>query len=664
MKEDWRLNLHDQWWQRDRENIESQKIKILEMYDWDQWSTLLEPILELLLKNIEIKINEPFKKKMPEVIEKPIREAIHNIKEKITSGTALQHIKDPHEAALCEVLGRLIAEKTEGDFGVWLMVRKVLLHHSKIYLSWINNISKDSVLQNADRIIKVTAETDINDLAQSYEARENEDYFDNIRQWQSDLQDSNMDAWEFIDFHIGRFDSIRLRGKFSFWGSLLHRSDLKKWIEWVMGLPLIVLKESQLRQIRSLEQGMKIFDEIEEMEYLTAEQQHEFSILILLRNIELWETIDGNLRYFSDKSSFVSDNQDELRSKYSGLFDKWRSNELPEVIEFITDAIANPNKIIAWTTGIQLLRNVYFNPPLQYHPQDKEHNYIRQYLRNMVLKKMTQNSKSIFDLIESITSFKITKTSLLSTNKILLNAITLNRIEDKFEKLANLSLLNFKKILQTDRFYWSQSLNFNFDDSQLAWTFAQIISKMKNSPEIIKTLYNEAYVSSEGWKFNSDQYFNSQPKTSYILIVSSMTSDFLNSVDCFEKAKEIFDWTWDNVHDWTRQIEMNTHIYEINEVLMQLYARLPIIYPKSYDTMALDGFKLLDKLTYVLTAANILYEQIILTDADATFPIQLKKYIKERYETEYRLIKNAYPSYEDQLQWYQSVYDKISKTKK
>lgn len=587
-------------------------------------------IMDEELKEVPEKFQEAFEE---------IRDVFEN-EESIIGSSVIENI------CLCRAIGKNIAEKTDDKFHLWGDILNLIDEQYIIYKSWVENISESAIKKNREEIYKVSKYDHPLELIRTWGYFRDRSYWDSFDENNRINKEKFKDPWSYVESVIRYGDEFRLSTELKFKSDLLRKLGLKEWILWVKDLPLIQIRYVLVLEVQSANEAQELLTVIIKLEGVEDKEKEELLCLVIHYIIVLLSDINNNLNHYAEGKWAYFEEDKSFSKECEQKLDEWDKEYLPNYITKLVDNILNNGGTPGKNVLIYMLRHINVR---------NERDKIIGKVRTGIVDSIVRGSLEVEDIIGSIGKEHLnTKTTLNSL--ILLFSSEKVTQEDKetiFKKMWN----DYYELLE-EKNYWHIPLNPNYDDHKLMWLMAGVLSNFDNPRTKLEELLAEVYIATEGWGYDIKDHYSSISNTAHVLVVGVMAIEWMryNRPNDVTEGMELFDFVWNFTQTWIRTLVYQPD--QINELLIQLWARVPLVYDelKGQIVQALED---MDSLEHILVCSQVFLSNIDGLKLDTSDNEAIKELVNNKFNTLFPIINQLYAVDGTKVEWYNSLRDNI-----
>lgn len=629
---------------RYREDKENKVNEMMTEYK-DQIEIISIYLTNILLKKVnteEIKVNSELQE-----ISQELQESFKEIKSTLENQDSIISTSKIENVCLCRAIGRKIAEKADNKFDIWGDILSLIDEQYLIYKSWVEHISTDAIRKNKEEINKISEHNHPLELVRTWGYFRDRSYWDSFDENNRINKEKSKDSWEYVESSIKYGSEFRLNSELKFKSDLLQKLGLKEWILWVKDLPLIQIKYIVILDIKSINDVQGLIGVIIELEDIKNFEKEELLCLVIHHTIDLLNKVDNNLNHYSNARWTYSDEEKSFSEDFKQKLGVWNNDYLSNYISKLVDGILN-NKDMAG-------KNV-LNYMLRHIEVRSERDKVIDEFRTEIIKSIIRNKLDIKDIIQNISKEHFNSKTILNSLLLLFSS---EDIADEYEKFIFKKMWDEYYTLLNSKIYWGVPLNSDYDYHKLIWLMAGVLSKLDSPKFKLKELLDAKYVSSEGWNYSIEDHYSSVSNTAHILTVGCMAIEWLGSSKAGKEKDsiELFDFVWEYTHRWVRSLSYQPD--EINELLVQLWARLCLVYDYEMKSRVIETLENMDSLEHILISSKVFLSNINRFNPDIERDEDIKVLVNNKFNMLLPIIKRLYSVDESKIEWYTSLKDDV-----
>ncbi|MEK3764669.1 hypothetical protein [Solibacillus sp. FSL K6-4121] len=203
----------------------------------------------------------------------------------------------------------------------------------------------------------------------------------------------------------------------------------------------------------------------------------------------------------------------------------------------------------------------------------------------------------------------------------------------------------YLSVIEHNEFFWSYNLQKNLDDYQFLWLTAGILAKQKSPVDSFKLAVNRIKQPTEGWGVQNEELYKMDKQIVHLYTVGTMASEWLLAQERKEEAVQLYNYVFHKTTNYLRKPIPYEKDY-INLLIIELWARLPLIKPSDYIDITLYTIPLYDEYRHILLALTELYK-------NAHNKMSVKLIMREIYEEFFPLEKIIQAHNKSILKWYE-----------
>jgi hypothetical protein len=575
------------------------------------------------------------------------KKSIEEIEHIFINQDSLINNNEPESIFLCKMIGKRLAETISNKFDIWDDMFELISEQYLIYDIWLNNLPVDTIKKNLT-VIKMSPEYKHPlELVRTWGHLRDSKYWDGFDENCNHNKTISVDIWEYVELSNDLNNEFELGDKLKFKSDLLMKYDINEWVLWVLQLPLIQIKKAAISEVQSLHKVEEIIAILLSLEKYDNAETEELLSLTIQHTIDLWKRINSNLEHFSNNRWVYSEEDRIYYDEGKKQLEIWKKEELPRRARLLADSLSINKDISGKNMAVFMARHLSVN-------NDKDFVILK--LREAIINSLLNSNISIKEIFDSINKVRITKKTFINS---LILFFEYDDLEVETENYIINKCWDFYLNLLNDKFYWDTSLNESKDDTALLWLIAGILSKFESPKIKLDEILSSVYAISEGWNYDIDKYYSSMNKVVHCLIVGGMSAEWIY-IDKNDKvlSRDIFDFVWDYAHNWIRSI---TSYYpkEIETLLIQLWARLYLVYNDEYEKKAIETIRIMDDLYHMLLSSKILFSNVKNTLSDFSFSKEYNVLLRDRFDKLFPLARVQYSNDGNRLEWLLKVKNEL-----
>jgi len=606
-----------------------EKKKFLEKYPIDIWIERVEPAAIHILNSsgYDCKLDTNFQIEDEKLINKICQ--VESIILKKDQETNSIDTDDVELYAICLGIGAAVAKLCPADYNIIEKLARKLFYHYTIYETWIEYFSPEKFKAIENKIIDIPEHEHPLELVETWSYYREKKSWDSYDELIKDNKQFLNDEWRYVleTSHVG--NEMLLSRTMMLKNDLLFNKNKKQWIKWLLHLPNIHIQMAATAQIKNLTDWSEVLQELFELSNVEhSNNTREVKILaslFLYQYFQTAESIDYQLTHWSNGRWTYLEEELKLLQSIKKENKYWQSIEWPSKLKDLIRELSSINEELL----IDIITLALCNIKIDVLP--KKRIYLD--VRKVFISKMAENSKSIARFL----STKQTTASLL--NAMILYFELENT--DTYSELWD----NYLDVIQQKEFYWSPDFNQNLDYFNFAWLSAGILAQQKLPLNSFEKAVAKIDQPLEGWEYSKKNSYEFNKTIVHLYVVGAMAAEWLIFEERQEEAKKLYDYVFNKNTDYLRA-SSPYYIDYVDQLIIELWARLPLIHPDSYEEFTLQTIPLYDEFKHILLALTVL-------NANSKITVSLKKLMQVKYDQFYPIVKIKHNRNQALLKWYE-----------
>jgi len=356
------------------------------------------------------------------------------------------------------------------------------------------------------------------------------------------------------------------------------------------------------------------------------------AIFTIRRTLEMYEEVWRNLEWRRKDISGRPNTGTNQLQQISGAFEDWKAHELNDrVLGLATTLVSSGHS--GERVAILGLRNLFVPSG---DPRNQENRILTtQLFRVSLVERLLEKKKPSGELLREMLGDSDSPGAVLSAARMLLEVKDVGR--DELVEMAESVLNTYQRWIRSEGF-WCQ-FPLQADDFELAWCVAGVVSLTTDARERMAELIAGSEIPAEGWNHDFTKFLNSERPLSHLYTVGAMASEWLYIRKDLDSASQTFEFIWRSFHTWLRGLGSFRGLdQEVSSALVQLWARLQLIYGEGASTVAEEAIKELDQIEWVLLAGESLFANL---KGSTELEMHLQRTIRTRFEEDLPALRKS-----------------------
>ncbi|MGN7479191.1 hypothetical protein ACTHOQ_15200 [Solibacillus silvestris] len=626
ISEDWRIRLCPNNL-LECKRIKEERAEFLIKHPIELWSKRTESAAIRILQSLGVKFASSSELNEEKQLEGKIAQVAAVVMEEHAENNLL-NTEDLEIYAICIGLGVALAKFCPTDYKICEQLAEKLFCHHPIYEAWLEHFPKDKFDLLEQYIIQLPYFEHPLELARTWGYYRKKRYWDSYDgQFKFNEQYLN-DEWRYIteSRHIGR--GLLLANAIRFKNDLLFAKDKRQWVKWLTKLPNIHIQMAAISPIRKLElwkEVLVILFELSCLEQYNGKKEIKLlAALFLYEYFDAAEAISNQLSHYATDHWIYLDEHKEILHLIHSEKENWQSKEWPYAIKQLVERLSTVN--ITLVTEMILLALCH----IQIDALPKKNIY--KDVRKVCIEHLLGNFNEAMAFLHS----KQTQTSLLVAMLLCFEADDMKACGELWD--------GYLTVIGQKEFYWSIDFQQDLDYFKFAWLSAGILAQLDSPFANFMNAVERINEPKEGWGILNERTYETDKRIVHLYIVGVMASEWLAVNGRREEAILLYNYVF---HETTKYLRKSIpySMDFVDQLIMELWGRLPCIKPTDYIDIALYTIPLYDEYKHILLALTVLHR-------NSQNAAELKMLMQEMYEELFPLEKIKHCRNEKLLKWY------------
>jgi hypothetical protein len=600
--------------------------QVRQLHDAEAWVALVDPLADFFLAHAEghvVPVPSP-----PVEFDESLVASWNVLGLSLVSHAAPTPANPEAYAVLSQQLGTRIAARVGEQPARWDAILEVLSNSGQAWDAFCDNLDPDAIRSNLTELTALPAQVNALDLFESFDRPRGDETLRYRADRLADLRAQSSDLWSYVEETTRGAEDIiliaRLRGR----SRLLFRAGEEHLVAWLAALPLPVLSASALREVADL----NVIENLISSRLAKASSGEDWLLVLLLRYaFDRWRRIESQLCWAGDRDRWASPwsaDPNELAA-YELQLAQWRDTELPERARHVAAMLVGT--AAGRTVAILALRHLF-----EWTWQPREPRAALQIVGRV-------RAALVAALLDSCSDLPALVSAIIDGLKVpaaLLGAATLVVAADQFptdqRNQARRQVLDgYRDWLLAGDCTWSQDLR--EDEFNLAWTLARLLAAGEGPALDFHRLLTSCCAPTEGWLFDLDRVASSIPKLAHVLTVGALATEWLARVQLVDQARCLFALVWECLHRLMRSTAEYEFMSALATPLAHTWARLWLVWQHAGDAAAMEQFRTIDRIEWLLAAAqNFSRNRAVNTSDERALPVELQSVLRCRFDELFR----------------------------